>query len=174
MTSPSFIQATRDKKQKQPLFLLIVYQCQIWLWLFTVFLFLSKAPRCMFLTPQKQQQQQPGPLFFQSWCRSRLSHLILIDMLFTTFSLFSRRRIAHGMSLFSSSDIVFKRDSESVFFWFLNEDLSFRRDDSGLFMLTIKKTSPLLGTISGICGDFDGRSDSKHKLSAMNCTQATC
>lgn len=172
MTSPSFIQATRDKKQKQPLFLLIVYQCQIWLWLFTVFLFLSKAPRCMFLTPQKQQQ--PGPLFFQSWCRSRLSHLILIDMLFTTFSLFSRRRIAHGMSLFSSSDIVFKRDSESVFFWFLNEDLSFRRDDSGLFMLTIKKTSPLLGTISGICGDFDGRSDSKHKLSAMNCTQATC
>ncbi|XP_076435239.1 uncharacterized protein LOC143275061 [Babylonia areolata] len=55
------------------------------------------------------------------------------------------------------NNIVFKREDESVFFWVLIEELSFRRDDSGLFMLTLKKTSPLVGNIQGVCGNFDGK-----------------
>ncbi|XP_070204533.1 mucin-2-like isoform X2 [Littorina saxatilis] len=57
------------------------------------------------------------------------------------------------------NNIVFKREDGSVFFSLLIEELSFRRDDSGLFMLTIKKNSPLVGTLSGVCGNLDGRAD---------------
>lgn len=132
-------------------------------------------------------------LYYGSFLSSKTSHYDCMFMttlyLHSTFSpqtlccswhlpFFLRHLVSHNIPLYgynivpdfllSFSDIVFKRESESVFFWLLNEELSFRRDDSGLFMLTLKKSSPLFGTISGICGNFDGKADSMYYIQAMH------
>nr|KAG5713212.1 hypothetical protein BaRGS_007739 [Batillaria attramentaria] len=57
------------------------------------------------------------------------------------------------------TNIVVKKEDSSVYVWFMTEEVSFRLDDNGLFMLTIKRTSPIAGSLGGICGNFDGNAD---------------